>query len=350
MDIMGRTRVAGGLVWMAALQMAVADGVTGQDMREMRVRKGPPATRLIEVLSIGSLDGTEDAFGRIMDAAMDGRGRIFVADDLSHTVKVFGRDGRFIQAVGGEGDGPGELRSPWGVALDAHDSLYVWDSETGRVSVYSPELTFARSIRVSPAWIVTSLVVPVAGKMVMAAFATGDRYPIKIVDGSGSPVQEAGQRIEAPPYLSGFEGSLLGGYLARLGAGYAYTQKSPYAITFFDDTMRALRVCTGDPEWTTAPSDVVRRTGAGSQLEWNKYRHSASLVRLPDDLLLNTILDPQADKRTLQVVNRNCEIIEEIPLSAPVLPMDGRGDRVLAVRSLDYPELVVYRVVNGGGA
>lgn len=330
----------------AVLLGSIAAVAHGQEIREINVKRTPTNTRLVEVLSVGSLDGPNDSFDRIMDGALDSRGRLFVADDLSRSVKVFDSDGRFVQAVGRLGDGPGEFRSPWGVAVDQHDSLYVWDSVLGRISVFSPSLAFARSIRVSPAWIVTSLLVPLSGRLILAAFAVGDHFPIKILDGTGRLLREAGPRIDAP-HLSGFEGSLLGGYLTRVPEGYAYTQKSPYAITFFDEDMRPMRICKGAARWTTDPTEVVRETSKGTQLEWNRFRHSASIVPLPGGLLLNTILDPMNDTRTLQIVNEECEILGEIPLSAPVLPLDARKDRILAVRSLDYPEIVVYQVRSG---
>ena len=44
---------------------------------------------LDEKTAIGSMDGEHDAFGRIMSLAIDSCGRLVVADDLSHDLKVF---------------------------------------------------------------------------------------------------------------------------------------------------------------------------------------------------------------------------------------------------------------------
>ena len=275
-----------------------AASASGQEVQRIQRAEGADAwsLRLEEVLAIGSMEEGDASFGRIMDVAWDGRNRILVADDLGPHVKVFESDGTYVRTIGREGDGPGEFSLPWQIAVDAGDSLYVWDAAQSRISVFSPDHDFIRSILVSPAWVVTSIEVPAPDRIVVAAFAPGETLPVKVLDKEGAVLRQAGRAIE-PADLAGHDGSLLGGSLARVEGGYAYTNKSPWAVTWFDRDLRIVRTCVGPSEWTTPPGDAVQRTDRGVGLAWNRYVHSASIVGLPGGVVLNTILDPAARGR-----------------------------------------------------
>ncbi len=295
----------------------------------------------------------DESFGRIMDIAWDGRDRILVADDLGSHIKVFGLDGSYVRTIGRAGEGPGEFSQPWQIAVDPSDSLYVWDAGHSRILVFSPDHQFTRSFLISPAWVVASMEVPAPDRLLLAAFGTGETLPIKVLDKDGAVLREAGAlrkvgRAIDLADLAGYEGSLLGGSLARVEDGYAYTNKSPWAITWFDSDLRPVRTCVGPSEWTTPPGDVVQRTDRGAGLAWNKYVYSASIVGMGGGTALNTIRDPVAGRRVLQLVTRECAIRSEIRLEFPVMPIlgpiPGKADMIAAVRSLDYPEVVLYRV------
>lgn len=321
-----------------------APPASSQEVQRIQRAEGADAwsLRLEEVLAIGSMEEGDASFGRIMDVAWDGRDRILVADDLASHVKVFESDGMYVRTIGREGDGPGEFSLPWQIAVDESDSLYVWDAAQSRISVFSPDHQFVRSILVSPAWVVTSMEVPAPDRIVVAAFAPGETLPVKVLDKEGAVLRQAGRAIE-PADLAGHDGSLLGGSLARVEGGYAYTNKSPWAVTWFDRDLRMVRTCVGPSEWTTPPGDAVQRTDRGVGLAWNRYVHSASIVGLPGGVVLNTILDPAADVRVLHLVTPDCVIKSEIRLELPVMPTLAKGDLVAAVRSLDYHEVVLYR-------
>lgn len=319
--------------------------VSSQEVQRLHRAEGSDAwsLRLEEVLAIGSMEG-DDSFGRVMDIAWDGRGRILVADDLGPHVKVFGADGSYVRTIGRAGEGPGEFSQPWQLAVDAGDSLYVWDAGRSRILVFSPDHQFNRSFLISPAWVVASMEVPAPDRIVLAAFGTGEKLPVKVLDKEGAVLRQAGRAIDLAD-LAGYEGSLLGGSLARIDGSYAYSNKSPWAMTWLDRDLRPVRTCVGPSDWTTDPGDVVLRTEQGTGLAWNRYVYSASVVGLPGGMALNTIRDPVADRRVLHLVTQECVIKSEIALDFPIMPILGRGDLVAAVRSLDYPEVVLYRVI-----
>jgi hypothetical protein len=77
---------------------------------------------------IGSVEGAEEyTFGDITAVAEDAQRRIWVADRIGSTVRVYGADGRFLRRVGREGDGPGEYRWPVDVRFRG-EVAYVRDS------------------------------------------------------------------------------------------------------------------------------------------------------------------------------------------------------------------------------
>lgn len=64
--------------------------------------------------------------------AIDGRGRLFVADGDNRRVQVFDRTGKFLRLVKSSG-------VPRGLATDSQDRLYVVDALGHLIDIYSPE-------------------------------------------------------------------------------------------------------------------------------------------------------------------------------------------------------------------
>jgi tripartite motif-containing protein 71 len=69
--------------------------------------------------------------------AVDSKGNIWVSDTFNNRVQKFNAAGQFLQAIGGQGSGPGQLSWPRGIAIDASDNLWVADAGNQRISVYS---------------------------------------------------------------------------------------------------------------------------------------------------------------------------------------------------------------------
>ena len=80
-------------------------------------QNGPQgAPTLVEVLRIGSLDDTCDSFGKVMSLAVDGDGRIYVADWQASDIRVFSPLGECVRTFGRSGEGPGGFRLLTGIA------------------------------------------------------------------------------------------------------------------------------------------------------------------------------------------------------------------------------------------
>ena len=74
--------------------------------------------------------------------AMDSRGRLFVGDRGNNRIKIFDQDGKLL-------DTWYQFSRPSGIYIDAHDTIYVADSESG--SVAKERTTWKRGIRVGSA-------------------------------------------------------------------------------------------------------------------------------------------------------------------------------------------------------
>src|SRR4051812_24661330 len=74
-------------------------------------------------------------------AALGPDGTIYVGDQLSHVIQVFGPDGVFRREIGSPGTGPGQLTAVGGVAVAADGTVYVVDG-TDRVLRFAADGTF----------------------------------------------------------------------------------------------------------------------------------------------------------------------------------------------------------------
>lgn len=84
-----------------------------------------------EDLRIGALDGDgPEVFGRLIALRVDDAGNLFVLDNLAAEVRVFDPAGTYLRTFGGDGDGPGELRRPTGLAWGPNQTLLVYSSST----------------------------------------------------------------------------------------------------------------------------------------------------------------------------------------------------------------------------
>jgi hypothetical protein len=105
-----------------------------------------------EVLRIGTADGDPDyQFGSITGLAILSDLRVVVADRLAHNVRFFSAEGVFEQAVGREGDGPGELGS--GAIMLARmpgDTVLVMEGPSREVHVMAPDGTFIGDFSLAP--------------------------------------------------------------------------------------------------------------------------------------------------------------------------------------------------------
>jgi hypothetical protein len=86
---------------------------------------------------IGEREGAEEfLFGDIRSLEVGGDGTVFVLDVHVPIVRVFDSDGRHLRNIGQEGSGPGEYKSPDGMAILPDGRVLVRDPPNGRITVY----------------------------------------------------------------------------------------------------------------------------------------------------------------------------------------------------------------------
>ena len=133
-----------------------SSSVPVSDSAGIRVVTNPPGdlvyAELAEepTLSIGQLSGPDELlFGRIATARRDAVGNVVVADGQALEIRIFDVEGRHIQSLGRDGEGPGEfgtLSGAWPIrykdetGVDSRQIIAA-DSELDRITRFSGEGT-----------------------------------------------------------------------------------------------------------------------------------------------------------------------------------------------------------------
>jgi hypothetical protein len=131
----------------SSLAKAVIDTLPGGIPRVMS--PGPTAWadtsgwKLVEALRIEGSDGYSTIINDPQSLALDGEGRVYVADQSPAVIKVFDRAGKLVRTIGRQGGGPGEFRVGFIVIHGAN--LVVHDPQQARTSVFDTSGTFTKS-------------------------------------------------------------------------------------------------------------------------------------------------------------------------------------------------------------
>ena len=92
--------------------------------------------------SLGSPGEGAGQLGEPKGIAVDGTGRIYVADGRNHRIEVLDANGATVATWGGQGSGPGQFQEPWGVAVGPDGSVYVADTWNHRIQKLDPNGKF----------------------------------------------------------------------------------------------------------------------------------------------------------------------------------------------------------------
>ncbi len=101
---------------------------------------------LTEAFRIGDTSGGM-FFGSMPIVSVDARNRVFTND--GHVLNVVSSTGDMVGMFGERGEGPGEFQRASSVVFGPKDSVYVFDSQLQRVTVFAPDdLRYARTLRI----------------------------------------------------------------------------------------------------------------------------------------------------------------------------------------------------------
>lgn len=107
------------------------------------------------VVVIGEVEGeSEYLFEGLGDVRLVEGDRVVVVDSRGSTVGVYGLDGRWLGALGREGEGPGGYAYPAGIWLSEPDTVHVVDRHLRRVTSFllDGSVTGTRSLQVEEGW------------------------------------------------------------------------------------------------------------------------------------------------------------------------------------------------------
>lgn len=101
-----------------------------------------------ELYRVGSPSGADwGQFGRVRSVGFDGAGRLYIFDSEDDRVTVLSPNGDFVRAFGRPGDGPGEFRSPDGVAVMRDGRVVIADIGHRVYHLFDANGEFERRVR-----------------------------------------------------------------------------------------------------------------------------------------------------------------------------------------------------------
>jgi hypothetical protein len=143
--------LAGSAGCFEAGDSAPSDPVTVRDSAGIRIVETNPeglptwSAGPEPVLSIGSLDGVDDALYGVSGLDRLSDGTWVVANRGLSELRLFDAEGAFVRAIGGPGEGPGEFTALSAVFVLPGDSLLTWDFQRRRATVFDPDGEVARA-------------------------------------------------------------------------------------------------------------------------------------------------------------------------------------------------------------
>jgi len=136
---MVRIRLKGSTRAPGVLMMGLLFGACGSDGGESESRPGDTPT--LEASVVIDAD-----FGKITDVEVDGRDRVYVADQQAAHIAVFELSGAPLGVVGGAGSGPGEFTYLNDLEISG-DRLSVFDHGSSRMTTFSLQDSIPRLLR-----------------------------------------------------------------------------------------------------------------------------------------------------------------------------------------------------------
>lgn len=184
-------------VWIfVASQLAYA-----QDVRVIRDKPSCASCR-IELRQAVTVGGFEDSAGLIAQTSRVARNsrsnHMIGPTENPGEILVFDQRGKLTMRFGKPGNGPGEFTWVRSLIVGRGDSVLVYDGSNGRLTVFTPDLKYGRSLVLASN--PYDLVHLREGRVVaqfMARSADLIGYPIHLIDASGRVIRSFGSRDAA---------------------------------------------------------------------------------------------------------------------------------------------------------
>lgn len=117
-------------------------------VRTLAIADSSVLLRLVPELRIGDPDGAEEyTFAMITELAPSPRGGVYAWDQGLTVLREYDSTGTFVRQIGRKGSGPGEYLAANGIVTAPDGRLVLWDARNARISLYSPDGTYATAFR-----------------------------------------------------------------------------------------------------------------------------------------------------------------------------------------------------------
>jgi hypothetical protein len=184
-----------------------------------------------------------------------------------HELRVFTRDGTFVETVGTAGGGPTDFRSISDLRYDSRRALlYVLDAGNSRIAVLDRQLRIIRLVPL-PGRPIERGLLPLedGGFLFNGVVATAERagFPLHVVDSAGSIVTSFGTDIAALRPDQAFEQIQR---IAHSSLGFWAAGYTRYRIDRYDFTGRHLQTLVREPRWYREWSSPVSGRGRGEPM------------------------------------------------------------------------------------
>jgi hypothetical protein len=101
---------------------------------------------LEEELTIGEKKGREEYMFSLIMMDVDDEENIYVLDRETANIRVFNKEGKYVQTIGRRGQGPGEMQSPRLIQITPQNEIMVYDMRNRRLAFYASDGIFLRHI------------------------------------------------------------------------------------------------------------------------------------------------------------------------------------------------------------
>lgn len=178
-------------------------------------------------------------FARILSGGLASDGRFCIGDDLDSRVSCFSPEGRFLWARGRAGEGPGEYRLLYRVAVAPSGSVFAYDAAKTSVSRYSRDGELQGQLRLPMFFAqVTSMVavddstIALAGAPSSAGMASDSAIHLFSVRDTLLHLKSFGL---LPKGIDDIKQRMFGAGLLTVGNGILYySRRVPYEIRSYD--------------------------------------------------------------------------------------------------------------------
>jgi len=276
------------------------------------------APRLVEDLSIGMIEGSEEyTFANLAAVAVGPGDTIYALDRGDKRVKAYDPGGRYLRAFGGEGDGPGEFQGPDLLTFVA-GQLVVYDWRARRLTYFGLDGTVQRTARVESRSVFAEGLAPLGGSTLVLGTADGYSMP-------PDPEREGKYWL----VRMALDGTILDTVIATTG-----TDQVPYRTEQFLMVIRA--PFARGPRWDVAPDGTIA-FGRGDSYDIALYEYPALARESGAPARARLVLRIRRAAPPLRVTDADISAYRDGYLRAENLSAEDRRRYEAMLETVTYP-------------